>query len=323
MPTTTRRTFLQTAVAAVASFLLPRGLRAEGRARFWFLHTETGDSWPVTDPVTWAGKCTAADLGASLGGLAEIDACGRPAHHQACHPAMPVEPDRDSPWARRRAFLGPAGTGRFASLFQGTQPGQERRPCHLDRPQTRNQHSPARRCLPLWRATDRGIPARSVPGKVATAGHRGAGRLASCPVQWVELLLGGGRAAPDSLAGFEVGLAARERPALPELRPAHPPDRLRLLRLWLLQARAKGRAVCPLCSSRFEDDSPWDGPEWMRANLDEPLLPSADLMFGHPVTWTLPSTRRRAGPSTEAAAAGHQDVGGTACRWAGQRSCPA
>ena len=46
--------------------------------------------------------------------------------------------------------------------------------------------------------------------------------------------------------------------------------------------------VCPLCSSRFEDDSPWDGPEWMRANLDEPLLPSADLMFGHPVKWTLP-----------------------------------
>ncbi len=54
MPFPSRRTFLQTAVAAVASFFLPRGLRAEGRARFWFLHTETGDSWSVTDPVTWA-----------------------------------------------------------------------------------------------------------------------------------------------------------------------------------------------------------------------------------------------------------------------------
>ena len=28
----------------------------------------------------------------------------------------------------------------------------------------------------------------------------------------------------------------------------------------------------------------------MLANLDEPLLPSADLMFGHPVKWTLPWT---------------------------------
>jgi hypothetical protein len=49
--------------------------------------------------------------------------------------------------------------------------------------------------------------------------------------------------------------------------------------------------ICPLCRSRFEDHSPWDGPEWMRANLDEPLLPSADLMFGQPVKWTLPWTR--------------------------------
>jgi hypothetical protein len=28
----------------------------------------------------------------------------------------------------------------------------------------------------------------------------------------------------------------------------------------------------------------------MLANLDEPLLPSADFMFGHPVKWTLPWT---------------------------------
>ena len=48
--------------------------------------------------------------------------------------------------------------------------------------------------------------------------------------------------------------------------------------------------ICPLCGSRFEDRSPWGGPEWMLANLDEPLLPSADLMFGRPVKWTLPWT---------------------------------
>src|SRR5262249_25368430 len=48
--------------------------------------------------------------------------------------------------------------------------------------------------------------------------------------------------------------------------------------------------ICPLCGSRFEDCSPWDGPAWMLANLDEPLPPSADIMFGHPVKYTLPWT---------------------------------
>jgi hypothetical protein len=48
--------------------------------------------------------------------------------------------------------------------------------------------------------------------------------------------------------------------------------------------------VCPLCRSSFEDHSPWGGPEWMLANLDGPLLPSCEIMFGHPVRYTLPWT---------------------------------
>jgi hypothetical protein len=50
----TRRTFLQSVVATLASFLLPRSLRSEERPRFWFVHAETGDSWKVIDPVAWA-----------------------------------------------------------------------------------------------------------------------------------------------------------------------------------------------------------------------------------------------------------------------------
>jgi hypothetical protein len=51
----TRRTFLQTAVAAAASLLLPRGVRAEkSSGSFWFLHAPTGQAWPTADPVTWA-----------------------------------------------------------------------------------------------------------------------------------------------------------------------------------------------------------------------------------------------------------------------------
>ena len=55
MPTPTRRTFLQTAVAAATSLLLQRGVRAERRSKsFWFLNTATGQAWAVDDPVAWA-----------------------------------------------------------------------------------------------------------------------------------------------------------------------------------------------------------------------------------------------------------------------------
>src|SRR5947209_2672109 len=55
MSVPTRRTFLQTAVAAIASFFLPRGLRARESSRsFWFLQAATGETWAVDDPVAWA-----------------------------------------------------------------------------------------------------------------------------------------------------------------------------------------------------------------------------------------------------------------------------
>jgi hypothetical protein len=52
--TLTRRTFLQAALAATASLFLPRVLLAgRNRRSFWFLHTPTGESWAVDDPVAW------------------------------------------------------------------------------------------------------------------------------------------------------------------------------------------------------------------------------------------------------------------------------
>lgn len=44
--------------------------------------------------------------------------------------------------------------------------------------------------------------------------------------------------------------------------------------------------ICTLCRSQFEDHSPWNGPAWMVANLDQPLLPVCELMFGQPGPWT-------------------------------------
>jgi len=50
-----RRHFLQTAAAAVASFILPRSLFARNPDRtFWFIHADFCTSWPVADPVKWS-----------------------------------------------------------------------------------------------------------------------------------------------------------------------------------------------------------------------------------------------------------------------------
>src|SRR5262249_3139105 len=47
-------TFLQTTLAAAASFL-PGGVRVGGTSgSFWFLHASTGESWAVEDPVVWS-----------------------------------------------------------------------------------------------------------------------------------------------------------------------------------------------------------------------------------------------------------------------------
>src|SRR5579871_3936473 len=55
MPLPSRRTFLQTALAAAASVFLPKFLLTEKRPRsFWFLHTGSGEAWAVDDPVAWS-----------------------------------------------------------------------------------------------------------------------------------------------------------------------------------------------------------------------------------------------------------------------------
>jgi hypothetical protein len=49
-----RRTFLKSVSATLAWLTLPRLLTSWNNARsFWFLHTETGQSWAVDDPVVW------------------------------------------------------------------------------------------------------------------------------------------------------------------------------------------------------------------------------------------------------------------------------
>jgi hypothetical protein len=69
-----RRHFLQTAAAAVASFLLPRCLFARTLDRsFHFIHADTLNSWPVADPVKWSlQNAHVPILGRATEGLAKL-----------------------------------------------------------------------------------------------------------------------------------------------------------------------------------------------------------------------------------------------------------
>jgi hypothetical protein len=49
-----RRNFLKTTAAAITAWMLPRSLFARNPDRIFFIHTDTGNSWPVADPVQWS-----------------------------------------------------------------------------------------------------------------------------------------------------------------------------------------------------------------------------------------------------------------------------
>jgi hypothetical protein len=49
-----RRHFLKSTAAALAALILPKSLFARNPDHFFFIHTDTLNSWPVADPVAWA-----------------------------------------------------------------------------------------------------------------------------------------------------------------------------------------------------------------------------------------------------------------------------
>ena len=50
-----RRDLLKITAAAIAALILPKSLFATNPGKsFWFIHSDTGASWPVADPVQWS-----------------------------------------------------------------------------------------------------------------------------------------------------------------------------------------------------------------------------------------------------------------------------
>ena len=292
MPFLSRRTFLQTAVAGVASFILPRGLRAEESPRaFWFLHTPTGESWAVDDPVGWA-----------------LENAQQPILARASKGLLNLTPADDQRIIRvvvRRCRLNllELRAGQVIVHHWGQQGQGDLRPFF-------KQHGLARNGVQVA-LIDRKRESTTVQtGDAFLYGERLAEKfpLGVYLEKWRRRAIeesDDGQPAPcsgsnycwegveQSFSPLQVLKSAWRHENAPLCQNCDRPTLLTAFGYFACGFYKRGPKVvriCPLCGSSFEDHSPWDGPEWMLANLDEPLLPSADLMFGHPVKWTLPWT---------------------------------
>ena len=227
----TRRTFLQTAVAAVASFFLPRGLRAGEHSRsFWFLHTPTREAWAVDDPVTWAlANAQQPILERASAGLRKL---------------TPADDQRIIRLVTRRCRLNliEIHPGRVVVHFWGQQGQGDLRPFF-------KQHGLARNAVRVILIDRKREASTAQTGDDFLYGERLARDFAAgrCtwrkwqrraieePDDWTPAPCSGSGFAWKGIEPNRIPWAAlksawrhENAPALPELRPAHPPDRLRL-----------------------------------------------------------------------------------------------
>jgi hypothetical protein len=72
-----RREFIKAAAVTAGTLLVPAGLHASQDHRSWFVHSITGESWPVSDPVSWclenANDPTLKNAKEGLWKLTEVD----------------------------------------------------------------------------------------------------------------------------------------------------------------------------------------------------------------------------------------------------------
>jgi hypothetical protein len=290
MPLPTRRTFLQTAVAAATSLLLPRFLLTRGNS-FWFLHLPSGEAWAVDDPVAWALEHARQPiLERASAGLLKL---------------TPADGQRIIRLVTRRCKLNliELRPGLVVVHFWGQQGCGNLRPFF-------KQHRLAKNTLRVTLIDRKRETTTVQAGADFLYGERLAEefpldvylekwrrRAVEEPDDWTPAPCSGSNYCWEGVEQhwipWRVLKSAWRHEDAPPCRNCDRPTLLTAFGYFACGFYKRGPAVvriCPLCGSRFEDHSPWDGPAWMLANLDEQLLPTADLMFGRPVKYTLPWT---------------------------------
>jgi hypothetical protein len=287
-----RRTFLQAVAAAVASFFLPRSLRAEGRPSFWFLHTGTGDSWLVTDPVGWAlANSHQPILARASKGLRTL---------------TPADDQRIIRLVTRRCNLNliELRLGQVVVHHWGQQGQADLRPFF-------KTHDLAKRGVQVALIDRKPETTTVQTGDAFLYGERLAKEFPLGVYQtkwrrraideqddWTPAPCSGSNYCWEGIQqGFvpwKVLKAAWRHENAPLCRNCDKPTLLAVFGFFVAgfyKLEPSVVRICPQCTSQFKDGSAWGGPAWMVANLDGPLLPSAEIRFGKPVTYTLPWTR--------------------------------
>jgi hypothetical protein len=294
----TRRTFLQTTLAGAASLCLPRFLLAKKNpTSFWFLHTPTGESWAVDDPVAWAlENALTPILERARDRLVTLDA---------------ADPQRVIRLIVRRCQLnllelrpgrvvvhhcGQQGQGDLRPFFkQHSLATKSVRVALLDRkrevrtPRQGDDFLFGERLPPFW------------PWKIYR--RKWQQRAVEEPDDWT--------AAPHTWSGFAwEGIepncipwaalkSAWRRTTAPLCLNCDQPTLLTNFGFpWsgMFNRRPLFIHVCGKCRRLFEDRSVRDVPRWMVANLDAEVWPDFDMVWGNQVKWKPPLSDQGSAP---------------------------
>jgi hypothetical protein len=285
--TPTRRTFLQTALAAAASLLLPRFLLAGRNPRsFWFLHAPTGESWAVVDPVAWAlGNAGQPILERASAGLRKLT----PADRQRITRLVTrrcklnvIEIDRERVVVH---FWGQQGQGDLRSFFK--QRGLARHHVEvvlLDRKRevTTLQHGDdflfGERLVPSW-------PWEAYRSKWRRRDVEEADDRTAAPHTWSGFAWNGVETNRIPWAALK---SAWRRTTAPLCLNCDQPTFLTNFGFpWsgMFNRRPFFIHVCGRCRRLFEDRSVKDVAGWMVAHLDAEVSPEFIMMWDRPVTW--------------------------------------
>lgn len=279
MSNQTRREFLKTVLVAAASLILP--LRIRGANLCWFLHTPSGQSWTVDEPVSWAlANTTKPILDRAKERLGTLDAADpqrviRLVIRRCKLNLIEIQPERVVV-----QYWGQQGQGELRPFFKAH--GLSRKNVEvvlIDRKREAStvkrseeflygerltEEFPVEQYVSKWRNREVEEPDDWQPAPYSSSNYCWRGVEERC-IPWTVLKA-----------------AWRHEPAPPCLNCDQPTLLIAfgyfpcgLCNLWPTVSR-----ICPLCSSRFADHSPWNGRTWMLANLGESLLPICQIVFG-------------------------------------------
>ncbi len=288
----TRRTFLKTALATATSLFLPRfPFRRSNPKSYWFLHTPTGESWPVDDPVAWS-----------------LENAQQPILERASEGLLKLTPADDQRIIRlvvRRCRLnlieiqpgqvevhywGQQGQGDLRPFFKthgltrkGVRVTLIDRKRELTTVQTGDDFLHGERLSPNW-------PWRAYWRKCQRRAWQEPDDWTAAPHTWSGSAWEG--IEPNRIPWAALKSAWRRTTALLCLNCDQPTILVNFGFPWcgMFNRRPLFIHVCGRCRRRFEDNSVTDVPRWMVANLDAEVLPDYDMVWDRTREWEPPNS---------------------------------